>query len=116
MVTRGLTLHSLKLSFVLMDGRVAMQERIPSVTDYFPVMETLSLIQKKHRERHWFGTNSCTASPPYIWIIAMPSWIFLILLLYKNIYIQEKWEEDPHFRERMLVPKWLEMHFKSNLS
>lgn len=28
-----------------------MQEWVPSVTNYFPVKETLSLIQKKHRER-----------------------------------------------------------------
>lgn len=44
-------------------------------------MEMLSLIQKKHRS----GLEQIPVlhRAQHIWIIAVPSWIFLILLLYK---------------------------------
>jgi len=45
--------------------RMAMQEWIPSITDYFSVMETLSLIQKKHRERETLVWNKFLYPPTY---------------------------------------------------
>lgn len=94
-----------------------MQEWIPSVTNYFIVMEILSLIQKKYRQRDT-GLEQVPVLHhlPAYELLQCPSWIFLFLLLYKNIYIQEKWEDDPHVREHMLTPRRLEMHYKSNLS
>lgn len=76
-------------------------------------MEMLSLIQKKHRSgleqipllHHAQHMNYCNAFMD----------IFNCLVI-QNINIQEKWEEDPNFMESLLIPKRLEIHFKSYLS